>query len=122
MARDDEGAVVGAALVAHVPTIVLPEPVRRELNDGREISLVPGLHRQADSRWRCGCTQALTVVSMGVSDCTSSTLQLLLGKYISARLTTTVQDTSIPTFSAPPAHGEQARRYMGPVSQSARHD
>ena len=25
--------------------MVLPEDVRRELNDGREISLVPGLHR-----------------------------------------------------------------------------
>jgi 3,4-dihydroxyphenylacetate 2,3-dioxygenase len=39
------GEVVGAALVAHVPTIVLPEEVRREINDGDEISLVPGLHR-----------------------------------------------------------------------------
>lgn len=39
------GAVVGAGLVAHVPTIVLPEKVRKELNDGNEISLVPGLHR-----------------------------------------------------------------------------
>jgi 3,4-dihydroxyphenylacetate 2,3-dioxygenase len=39
------GEVVGAALVAHVPTIVLPEEVRRELNEGNEISLVPGLHR-----------------------------------------------------------------------------
>ena len=39
------GEVVGAALVAHVPTIVLPEATRRELNDGHEISLVPGLHR-----------------------------------------------------------------------------
>ena len=39
------GEVVGAALVAHVPTIVLPEATRRELNDGEEISLVPGLHR-----------------------------------------------------------------------------
>jgi 3,4-dihydroxyphenylacetate 2,3-dioxygenase len=39
------GEVVGAALVAHVPTIMLPEPVRLELNEGREITLVPGLHR-----------------------------------------------------------------------------
>jgi 3,4-dihydroxyphenylacetate 2,3-dioxygenase len=39
------GSVVGAALVAHVPTIVLPEEIRRELNNGQEISLVPGLHR-----------------------------------------------------------------------------
>jgi 3,4-dihydroxyphenylacetate 2,3-dioxygenase len=40
-----DGEVVGAALVAHVPTMVLPDAVRRELNEGREISLVPGLHR-----------------------------------------------------------------------------
>ncbi len=39
------GEIVGAGLVAHVPTIVLPEQVRRELNEGREISLVPGLER-----------------------------------------------------------------------------
>lgn len=39
------GEIVGAALVAHVPTIVLPEAVRFELNEGKEISLVPGLHR-----------------------------------------------------------------------------
>src|SRR5512134_1329946 len=39
------GEVVGAALVAHVPTIMLPEAVRLELNEGREITLVPGLRR-----------------------------------------------------------------------------
>jgi 3,4-dihydroxyphenylacetate 2,3-dioxygenase len=39
------GEIVGAGLVAHVPTIVLPEATRRELNDGNEISLVPGLRR-----------------------------------------------------------------------------
>ena len=39
------GEVVGAGLVAHVPTIMLPEEVRLEINDGKEISLVPGLHR-----------------------------------------------------------------------------
>ena len=38
------GEIVGAAFVAHVPTIVLPEQIRRELNDGSEISLVPSLH------------------------------------------------------------------------------
>lgn len=44
------GEIVGAALVAHVPTMVLPEAVRRELNDGHEISLVPGLHRMKAER------------------------------------------------------------------------
>jgi 3,4-dihydroxyphenylacetate 2,3-dioxygenase len=39
------GEIVGAGLVAHVPTIMLPEQTRREINDGNEISLVPGLHR-----------------------------------------------------------------------------
>jgi len=39
------GEVVGAGLVSHVPTIMLPEEVRHEINDGKEISLVPGLRR-----------------------------------------------------------------------------
>jgi 3,4-dihydroxyphenylacetate 2,3-dioxygenase len=39
------GEVVGAALVAHVPTIMLPEQVRLEINEGKEITLVPGLRR-----------------------------------------------------------------------------
>lgn len=39
------GEVVGAALLAHVPTIMLPEAVRKDLNDGKEISLVPGLKK-----------------------------------------------------------------------------
>jgi 3,4-dihydroxyphenylacetate 2,3-dioxygenase len=39
------GEVVGAGLVAHVPTIMLPEETRLELNDGKEITLVPGLRR-----------------------------------------------------------------------------
>ncbi|MDP9331158.1 MAG: catechol 1,2-dioxygenase [Actinomycetota bacterium] len=39
------GEVIGAALVAHVPTIMLPEETRRQLNNGKEISLVPGLRR-----------------------------------------------------------------------------
>lgn len=39
------GEVVGAGLVSHVPTIMLPEETRREINEGREISLVPGFHR-----------------------------------------------------------------------------
>jgi aromatic ring-opening dioxygenase catalytic subunit (LigB family) len=39
------GEVVGAAILAHVPTIMLPEAVRKDLNDGKEISLVPGLKK-----------------------------------------------------------------------------
>jgi aromatic ring-opening dioxygenase catalytic subunit (LigB family) len=35
----------GAGLLAHVPTIMLPAAERMSLNDGKEISLVPGLER-----------------------------------------------------------------------------
>jgi 3,4-dihydroxyphenylacetate 2,3-dioxygenase len=37
------GEVVGAGLLAHVPTIMLPERVRRELNRGSDFSLGPAL-------------------------------------------------------------------------------
>lgn len=37
------GEVVGAALLAHVPTIMLPEKDRRELNNGADTTLVSGL-------------------------------------------------------------------------------
>jgi 3,4-dihydroxyphenylacetate 2,3-dioxygenase len=39
------GEIVGAGIVAHAPTIMLPQEDRFELNEGKEISLVPGLHR-----------------------------------------------------------------------------
>jgi 3,4-dihydroxyphenylacetate 2,3-dioxygenase len=39
------GEIVGAGLVAHVPTIMLPEAVRLEINQGKEITLVTGLRR-----------------------------------------------------------------------------
>src|SRR5436190_17976762 len=39
------GEVIGAGLLSHVPTIVLPEQDRRDLNEGKEISLVTGLRR-----------------------------------------------------------------------------
>jgi 3,4-dihydroxyphenylacetate 2,3-dioxygenase len=39
------GEAVGAGLLAHVPTIMLPREQRLELNEGKEISLVPGLRR-----------------------------------------------------------------------------
>jgi 3,4-dihydroxyphenylacetate 2,3-dioxygenase len=39
------GEIVGAGLVSHVPTIMLPEEVRLEINDGKEITLVDGLRR-----------------------------------------------------------------------------
>jgi 3,4-dihydroxyphenylacetate 2,3-dioxygenase len=39
------GEVIGAGIVAHVPTMVMSESDRRELNEGKEISLVPGIER-----------------------------------------------------------------------------
>src|SRR5918992_1333114 len=39
------GEIVGAGIVSHVPTIMLPEETRLEINDGKEITLVPGLKR-----------------------------------------------------------------------------
>ena len=39
------GEVVGVGLIAHVPTIVLPEATRRELNNGEDTTLVAGLQQ-----------------------------------------------------------------------------
>ncbi len=39
------GEVVGMGLLAHVPTIMLPKEVRYEINEGKELSLVTGLHQ-----------------------------------------------------------------------------
>jgi len=42
------GEIVGAGLISHSPTIMFDEATRREINEGREISLVPGLIRLRD--------------------------------------------------------------------------
>ncbi len=39
------GEIVGAGLISHAPTIMFDEATRREINDGKEISLVTGLRR-----------------------------------------------------------------------------
>ena len=39
------GEIIGAGLLSHAPTIMMPEAQRHALNDGQEISLVPGLRR-----------------------------------------------------------------------------
>src|SRR5512133_2062079 len=39
------GEVVGAGLLAHVPTIVLPESTRREFNNGNDTTLVARLRQ-----------------------------------------------------------------------------
>jgi 3,4-dihydroxyphenylacetate 2,3-dioxygenase len=42
------GEIVGAGLLSHVPTIMLPEGERRALNEGRDTTLVTGLQRLRD--------------------------------------------------------------------------
>jgi len=42
------GEIVGVGLISHSPTIMFDEATRREINDGKEISLVPGLIRLRD--------------------------------------------------------------------------
>ena len=42
------GEIVGAGLISHAPTIMFDEEGRRALNEGKEISLVPGLIRLRD--------------------------------------------------------------------------
>ena len=44
------GEIVGAALVTHVPPLVLPEAIRLELNGGKDFSIVDGLHRMRRER------------------------------------------------------------------------
>ncbi len=39
------GEIVGAGFVSHAPTIMFSKELRYEINDGQEISLVPGLRR-----------------------------------------------------------------------------
>lgn len=39
------GEVVGAALVSHVPPLVLPEATRLEMNGGKDFTILDGLHR-----------------------------------------------------------------------------
>lgn len=54
------GEIVGAALVSHVPPLVLPEAVRRELNDGHDTTLFAGLHELRAQKLEA--TQADTIV------------------------------------------------------------
>lgn len=42
------GEILAAALTAHAPPIMMPKEQRYELNEGREISLVPGLNRMRE--------------------------------------------------------------------------
>jgi 3,4-dihydroxyphenylacetate 2,3-dioxygenase len=39
------GKVVGCGLIAHVPTVMLPQDIRHELNNGRDFTVVEGFRR-----------------------------------------------------------------------------
>ena len=57
------GKIAGAGLLSHVPTIMLPSDVRHRLNEGNEISLVPGLERLRRERDGKAAQAALTRLS-----------------------------------------------------------
>ena len=44
------GEIIGAGVVSHVPTIVMPEDDRKRLNNGQDLSLVEGLERLRSER------------------------------------------------------------------------
>ena len=44
------GEIIGAGVVSHVPTIVMPEDDRKRLNNGQDLSLVEGLDRLRSER------------------------------------------------------------------------
>ena len=44
------GAIVGAGLISHVPPLVMPEAIRRELNNGEDTTLYQGLHELGAQR------------------------------------------------------------------------
>lgn len=56
------GEVVGAGLLAHVPTIMLPEATRRELNHGEDFSLGPALERLREEVFETGDYDTVVVL------------------------------------------------------------
>ena len=55
------GEIVGAALLGHVPTLMLAEDVRRRLGGGRDTTLVAGLARARERLDICGADTLLVV-------------------------------------------------------------
>ncbi len=56
------GAIVGAALVSHVPPLVLPEAIRREMNNGEDTTLFRGLHDLGDVKLRPLAADTVVVI------------------------------------------------------------
>ncbi len=57
------GEIVGAAIISHVPPLVMSEADRRDMNDGQDISLVAGL-----ARLRAECLEPLEADTVVVLD------------------------------------------------------
>ena len=56
------GSIVGAALVSHVPPLVLPEAVRRLLNGGEDTTLHAGLHALRAERLALAAADTVVVI------------------------------------------------------------
>ena len=56
------GAIVGAGLISHVPPLVMPEELRRELNNGEDTTLYQGLHDLGAQRLRPLDADSIVVV------------------------------------------------------------
>ena len=56
------GSIVGAALVSHVPPLVMPESERRALNGGEDTSLFAGLHALRAERLAPAAADPVVVV------------------------------------------------------------
>ncbi len=56
------GEVVGAALVSHVPPLVMPETERRAMNNGDDTTLFAGLHQLAAEKLRPSKPDTVVVI------------------------------------------------------------
>ncbi len=56
------GQIIGAALVSHVPTMVMPEPERRELNNGADTTLFTGMGQLGRDKLRALAPDTVIVI------------------------------------------------------------
>ena len=56
------GSIAGSALVSHVPTLVMPEAVRRSLNHGSDTTLHAGLHELRAAKLAPAAVDTVVVV------------------------------------------------------------
>lgn len=56
------GEIAAAAFVAHIPTLTVPEEIRRRWGNGRDTTLVAGLHRLREELDRVGGIDTFVIV------------------------------------------------------------